>query len=121
MTIDSLKCAGAILSAFVSGIVLGVALALLIYERAQARVARWQRTGQVDAPPKTTTTAVPGGEFAGVSVEAEAQQRAYAKVIERGAEQMMELEPGLTIEEARAKARRALEELGAFRSGVGGM
>lgn len=106
------------LALVVIALIVGAALALVIYERSQSRMARYQRTGRPEAPPVGNRSAVPGGEFHGVTVEREAQERAYANVIEKGAAHFMEIEPHLTLEQARVKAKNAINELGAFTHGA---
>jgi hypothetical protein len=107
-----------VVGAFALGVVVGAVLALFISERAQERLARYQRTGRPGAPPSTTISTVPGGEFHefGMSEEAKAQQRAQRNVVERGAEQFMAIHPELTLDEARARAKAALEAVGAFKA-----
>lgn len=100
------------------GVLVGVMLTLVLYERAQARALTWQRTGRPEAAAHLAQPRPPGGEFAGMSEERKAQERALAHVIENGAQQIMELEPGISLEDARAKAKRAIDELGAFRSSI---
>jgi hypothetical protein len=107
------------LASLLIGMLVGAVLAIVIYDRATRRTASIQRTGRPDDPTRMLTH-VPGGEFAGIpSPIANSEQRAaYEKVVDRGAAQMMELQPGLTREEARQKARHALAELGAFNQGA---
>lgn len=102
------------------GLIVGAVLAVFLSERAQARMARYQRTGSPAAAPVSTVTAMPGGEFKGLSEEAKAQERAYANVIERGADDFMGRTPGISRERARELAKHALAELGAFKNGAAG-
>lgn len=106
-----------LLAAFVAG----AALAVVLSERAQSRMARYQRTGNpAGASSAAAVSAMPGGEFRGLSEEAIAQQKAYANVIERGADDFMQRNPGMDRGKARTLARQALAELGAFKNGAAG-
>ncbi len=115
-TVDLNTAIAILLIVNVIAFLLGVIVSVILTERAQARWARFQRTGNPAAQPGATVSSVPGGEFRGVSEEVQAQQRARAAVVERGADQFMEMHPEITRDEARSRARQALEELGAFRT-----
>lgn len=103
------------------GLIIGGVFAVVLSERAQNRTARYQRTGNpAGASSAAAVSAMPGGEFRGLSEEAIAQQKAYANVIERGADDFMQRNPGMDRGKARTLARQALAELGAFKNGAAG-
>lgn len=108
-----------VVAAFAAGIVVGILVAVILIERAQVRMARYQRTGSPAVAP-VGVAHLPGGEFAGpTTLERAAQERAYEAVVARGAEEFQRLEPRLTPAEARRKAIEALDALGAFNRGGG--
>lgn len=110
-----------LLLAFASGVVVGVLVGVILTERAQERMARYQRTGTMGVP-HVAQAHLPGGEFAGpTTLEAAERERAYERVVERGATEFMRLEPALTPTEARRKAMAAIDELGAFSRGIPGV
>lgn len=122
MTVDSIWMAvAALILCVLFGMVIGAVVGIAIYDRATSRMARFMRTGNpAKASHKPGETAVPGGEFQGVSLERQAQERAYARVVDTGADEFMKLQPALTREAARTKARDALEAVGAFKAGAAG-
>lgn len=102
---------------FWAGLVSGVAITFLLLREGLAMGARMQRTGR-PASAGAVAPVVAGGEFKdrphGASVEYQSAEKALAAVIDRGADEIMSLEPNLSRKEARAKAKRILEETGAF-------
>lgn len=112
-----------VISIFLIGLGVGVLLTFFLLRAGAEAGARLVRTGR--AVPHRVAPFTPGGEHAnvgpvarppapGASVEQQAAEAALHSVIERGADHMQELEPGLTRKQAIAKARRALAESGAF-------
>ena len=101
------------------GFLIGCAVAVVVYDHAFRSTARWQKIGRPDKPTATkavmTDRAVTGQ---GMSPESQAAERALERVIERGADEFMQASPRLTREEARAKARAALDSVG---SGLGSL
>ncbi len=123
MTVDSIWMAvAALMLCLFVGAVVGAVVGIGIYDRAMSRAARMQRTGNPDKPSKKPgETAVPGGEFSGPSsLERQAQERAYSRVVDRGADEFMRLNPALTKPQAQAMARDTLESVGAFKQGAAG-
>lgn len=110
----------------VVGAVVLVGFTMFLYERALtigARLAMSGRTTQGAGGSKIDSTAGSGSpRSAGTTgnLEYEAAQRAYDKVVDRGAEELMAADPSLTKKQARARAEKILEETGAF-SPTGGI
>lgn len=100
----------------VACILIGVAIGWTLAIRAIGMTARWARTGNITAPSRGGVKSdAPGVRTSSTAtIEVRAAQEAHAKIVERGADRFMELEPRLTREQARERATAALEMMGAF-------
>lgn len=102
---------------FAAGLIIGAVAAVKILNAGLESGARLARVGR--ASPGHVAPVVPGvegsrGPAPGASVEYIAAEKAMERVLDRGEAAIMEIEPHLTPAQARAKARKALEEAGAF-------
>lgn len=114
-----------IVAAFVLGACVGAIVTDWAGGKMFERVARFQRTGRPVVSGGASPTFVPGGEMkldpaSMPGVERTDADAAFDRVVDRGAETFMRLEPALSRDQAKAKARRALEETGSF-SPLGGV
>lgn len=122
VTFRELALAGAALALLLVAVVLAVAL--YYAHREASRFVEFVRSGRPKPGPHVPAR-LPGAEAAGVkppvvgapsgvSIEQQAAERALERVVGRGADELMSVEPGLTRAQAVDKARRILEETGAF-------